>query len=167
MLQHLKGSRLEANQFELPHFSLFLMPPLRCKTNPHPKFGIRTKGGVGSLAIRKAALPNLQHEWNKWDVEGKNENGLGCDLWHAAPKTGANCYEWETAAELMKKREKENSQFSLKKKKHPRIINGMQACGRGGRETARHPTNISPRKRKSKKEGGKINDGSQILQQVK
>lgn len=23
MLQHLKGSRLEANQFELPHFSLF------------------------------------------------------------------------------------------------------------------------------------------------
>lgn len=61
MLQRLKGRHLETNQFELPHFSFFLMPPLRYKTNPHPKFVIKTKKkkGGGASGKRRCQICNM------------------------------------------------------------------------------------------------------------
>lgn len=92
---------------------------------------IQNKATIGSLGLkrgvlkgrrpsgkRRRPLPNLWHEWNKWMKE--NENGRGVISGRQC-KTSANYYEWETAAELMKKKE---LTFFIH---HPRIINHGQA----------------------------------------
>lgn len=120
---------MDANQRELlfPHFA-----SLRCKTKPQ----------TGVWDSKEGC----------WRVDGHQENDAGpCQIydmnetngwrkmkmvgvWSLAgsAKTGANCYEWETAAELMKKRkEKKELTFFIR---HPRIINRVQAFWWGWRK---------------------------------
>lgn len=106
---------------------------------------IQNKATNGSLRLKRRVLkgrrpsgkrcrplPNLWHEWNKWMKE--NENGWGV-ISGRQSETSANYYEWETAAELMKKRTKKKERthffFSIR---HPRIINRRQAFWWGWRK---------------------------------
>lgn len=60
----------------------------------------------------------------------ENENGRGV-ISGRQWETSANYYEWETAAELMKKKGERTHFFLIR---HPRIINRVQAFGRGWRK---------------------------------
>lgn len=105
---------------------------------------IQNKATNGSLRLKRRVLkgrrpsgkrcrplPNLWHEWNKWMKE--NENGWGV-ISGRQSETSANYYEWETAAELMKKRTKKKERTHFFFIRHPRIINRGQAFWWGWRK---------------------------------
>lgn len=88
---------------------------------PHFLTLILNKATNRSLSLKRGVLksrrpsgkrcrpvPNLWHEWNKWMKE--NENGWGV-ISGRQFETSANSYEWETAAELMKKKEMKDLTF--------------------------------------------------------
>lgn len=96
-------------------------------TNRSLRLKRRVMMGRWPLGKQCGPLPKLWHEWNKWMKE--NENGWGVISGREC-RTSANYYEWETAAEWVKKRK--NSFFFCNH--HPRIINCMQAFWWGWRK---------------------------------
>lgn len=97
-------------------------------TNGSLRLKRRVLKGRRPSGKRCRPLPNLWHEWNKWMKE--NENGWGVISGRQC-ETIANYYEWETAAELVKKKGRKNSLFFIH---HPRIINRAQAFWWGWRK---------------------------------
>lgn len=111
-------------------FHIFFTLMQNKATNGSLKLKRRVLKGRRPSGKRRRPLPNLWHEWNKWMKE--NENGWGVISGRQC-ETSANYYEWETAAELMKKKKKQKKELTFFIR-HPRIINRAQAFWWGWRK---------------------------------